>query len=329
MPEGIGNDEALAELRARAAARKSQPKKERKRPIVSSSAPNRMVEGMGKARESRISKLEAEVEHHIPLSEITLPKIRNRAVHLLNTTNPKFLSLVEAIRAFGQKQAVLVRPIDHPKFKYEIVYGRRRFTALNHLGEETILAKVRVLSDQEASRESFLENEERAELSIYELGLTWADELAEGVYASGAELARNYNVTPPTVTQRIKVAEYPNELIEAIKDPTVLKARDISAFNKFIKDYSNHEQLINFAHEAIEAWKTNDIKSAAQAVTYILARVMGKTKVNWKPIELTSSGEAVGTVQQSSSKSGYRLQIDLNNHNDELVDKILQLLDNV
>lgn len=76
----------------------------------------------------------------------------------------KIASLAEKIRVEGQHTAAILRPIEHPTFKYEIVAGERRFRACTLLGKVTIKAIIRDLSDEQADAIMLSENADREDL---------------------------------------------------------------------------------------------------------------------------------------------------------------------
>ena len=63
----------------------------------------------------------------------------------------KMAMLTESIETQGLINAILIRPIEHPHYKYEIISGHNRVQARKNAGHKTILAEVRNLSDEEAT----------------------------------------------------------------------------------------------------------------------------------------------------------------------------------
>ncbi|MGB8648038.1 MAG: ParB/RepB/Spo0J family partition protein [Anaerolineae bacterium] len=73
-------------------------------------------------------------------------------------------SLASSIKDVGLAQPILVRPINHPTFQYEIVAGERRFRACQLIGWDKIPAIVRPLKDEQASAIMLAENVHRVDI---------------------------------------------------------------------------------------------------------------------------------------------------------------------
>lgn len=79
------------------------------------------------------------------------------------------LDLAKDIEANGLQSPIIVRPIEHDHFQYEIIAGHRRFTAHKVLKKETIEAFVRDdLTEDQAVFTNLSENLLRKELNIVE-----------------------------------------------------------------------------------------------------------------------------------------------------------------
>ncbi len=78
------------------------------------------------------------------------------------------LELAESIKeAGGQQVPVLLRPSEEVDGHFEVIYGRRRILACQHL-KQPVRALVRTLDDKEALQAKGLENSSRVDLSYYE-----------------------------------------------------------------------------------------------------------------------------------------------------------------
>ncbi|WP_170424999.1 plasmid partitioning protein RepB [Ruegeria arenilitoris] len=78
------------------------------------------------------------------------------------------LELAESINeAGGQQVPVLLRPSEEVDGHFEVIYGRRRILACQHLNQP-VRALVRTLDDKEALQAKGLENSSRVDLSYYE-----------------------------------------------------------------------------------------------------------------------------------------------------------------
>ena len=78
------------------------------------------------------------------------------------------LELAESIKdAGGQQVPVLLRPSEEVDGHFQVIYGRRRILACQHLNQP-VRALVRTLDDKEALQAKGLENSSRVDLSYYE-----------------------------------------------------------------------------------------------------------------------------------------------------------------
>ncbi len=132
---------SLAELRKQKALRKESAK------------------GLGMAEETEMV--------YLPLADISPDPEQPRKVF----DTEKLASLQRSIKASGQKQPIMVRPVPDSEGKYFIVYGERRWRALVELGLPEIMCLVdfKNRSALELLRDQVAENVERDNLSTLEL----------------------------------------------------------------------------------------------------------------------------------------------------------------
>lgn len=80
-------------------------------------------------------------------------------------------ALAEQMKVDGQLSPVIVRPVDDPKAPYRLVFGERRWRALQVAGSKTIKAVVRQISPDEAGvilRAQLAENMQREDMTLVE-----------------------------------------------------------------------------------------------------------------------------------------------------------------
>jgi ParB family chromosome partitioning protein len=136
---------------------------------------------------------------------------------------PEFAELKEEIRlAGGNVQAIKVRKTGDGEF--EIVYGHRRTRACLELGL-LVSAVVEDLSDAAAFVEMHRENRSRADLSPWEQGVMFQDALAKGLFPSMRKLAEALGVSSGNMTNAMKLAELPMEVVQAFGSPLDLQFR--------------------------------------------------------------------------------------------------------
>jgi ParB family chromosome partitioning protein len=136
---------------------------------------------------------------------------------------PEFAELKEEIRlAGGNVQAIKVRK--RAEGEFEIVYGHRRTRACLELGL-MVSAVVDDLSDAAAFVEMHRENRSRADLSPWEQGVMFQDALAKGLFPSMRKLAEALGVSSGNMTNAMKLAELPIEVVAAFSSPLDLQFR--------------------------------------------------------------------------------------------------------
>lgn len=76
--------------------------------------------------------------------------------------------LADSIRAQGIMQPILVRPLEDPKGRYEIIAGERRFRAAQLAGLTEVPVLVREVADEHAAAMALIENIQREDLNPLE-----------------------------------------------------------------------------------------------------------------------------------------------------------------
>ncbi len=104
----------------------------------------------------------------IPCSEIWADQSNNKSREMFAPESCH--SLAATIQEQGLLQPVVVVPIEHPSYKYRLVFGYRRFVAVSVvLAQKHIEAIVRTdLDEQQIDLANAIENIERQDLSFYE-----------------------------------------------------------------------------------------------------------------------------------------------------------------
>src|SRR5699024_2170477 len=100
----------------------------------------------------------------LSLDEITPNRYQPRTIF----DQEKIVELAQTIHTHGMIQPIVVREIDDPHKKYEIIAGERRYRAVVHLGWETIPAIIRQMNDKETASVAVIENLQREELTPIE-----------------------------------------------------------------------------------------------------------------------------------------------------------------
>lgn len=124
----------------------------------------------------------------------------------------KISELADSIADKGLLQPVLARP---KKDGFELVHGERRLRAVKQLGQETIKADIRDLSDREALEISITENLQREEVSPIAEARSYQLLIDEFSLTQG-EAADRLDKSQPHISSRLQLLDYPESLQQDI-----------------------------------------------------------------------------------------------------------------
>jgi ParB family chromosome partitioning protein len=126
---------------------------------------------------------------------------------------------MESFARHGQMIPVLGRVLrGDPTHDIELIYGARRLFVARQLNMP-LKVELRELSDREAVIAMDIENRHRKDLSPYERGLSYAQFLREGYFASQDDIARTLKVSSSQVSRLLKLARMPSVIVEAFGSP--------------------------------------------------------------------------------------------------------------
>lgn len=151
-----------------------------------------------------------------------LPKDRLRG----GFDGPDFDALLADIDKNGQNDAITVRRSDGGGF--EIAAGRRRLQACRRLNRQ-VLARVRELDDQAMLCIQYSENERRADISALERARWFAD-VKDRLSIPAKDIAGTFDITPSTFSLYLRLARFPDEILERLDEPrrlAVIPARRV------------------------------------------------------------------------------------------------------
>jgi ParB family transcriptional regulator, chromosome partitioning protein len=121
--------------------------------------------------------------------------------------------LAESIKAQGLIQPVVVRP--RLEGGYELIAGERRWRAAREAGLATVPAVLRDADDRDTLLLALVENVAREDLSPIEEGRAYAVLIDEFALSLG-ELAERVGKSKPTVSNRIRLLELPEDVLAMI-----------------------------------------------------------------------------------------------------------------
>jgi ParB family chromosome partitioning protein len=179
-------------------------------------------------------ELEEKTLRWVDPSECRMWERHNRDYALLNEENCR--DLIDGIRAQGRQEfAAVVRPIDDPNFKYEVICGARRHFAVswlraNNYTQFKYLVEPREMSDEEAFRLADIENREREDISDYERAIDYADAIARYYGGKQKAMAERLEVSQSWLSRYLALASLPHQIVGAfptIRDLKERHARDL------------------------------------------------------------------------------------------------------
>lgn len=179
-----------------------------------------------------------------------LPKDRLRGC----SEGREFEELLADIETNGQNDAITVRRT--PDGTFEMAAGRRRLEACRRL-KRSVLARVRELDDQSMLRVQFSENERRADISALERA-RWFSEVRDQLRTPAKDIAAQFGVDPSTFSLYLRLARFPDEILERLQEPqrlAVLPARrimeaienDSNALQRILDALDSHERVVRDA----------------------------------------------------------------------------------
>ena len=172
----------------------------------------------------------------------------------------KCQDLISSIRKNGQKVPIFARKIeDDPDGKHwEIIAGRRRWFACNHLGIK-IRVKATDANDRECAILMNLENKDRNDISEFEDALSFKQQLEANLFDSQDEMAMALDLKKSKLSKMLsaaKIIEY-KEIINLFRDITLLKINPVYSLVLLLeKNSTNKELIINKAkhlHDVISS----------------------------------------------------------------------------
>jgi ParB family chromosome partitioning protein len=173
-----------------------------------SSGANAPRRGLGRGFEVLIGAGEPELAH-IPVDQIhPNPSQPRRAFD-----DEAVSGLAESIRNQGLIQPVVVRP--RVQGGYELIAGERRWRASREAGVTTVPAVVRDADDRDTLLLGLVENVAREDLSPIDEGRGYAV-LFDEFGLSLAEVAARVGKSKPTVSNRIRLLELPDDVLELV-----------------------------------------------------------------------------------------------------------------
>ena len=212
------------------------PPTEPARKSVAKTAPGRLIQFTNELDEAQ--RRLAEHEGSLPTKRLDPKRIRpsslrNRHEDSFRGETWERFKLDIAI-AGGNAQAIKVRPIEDANFDFEIVFGHRRHRACLE-ANVAVLAVIEQVGDKDLFEAMTRENVGRNDLSVWEWGQHYKRGLAQGFYATQAQLAAANQMSPGHVAVCLQVASLPAEVVAAFGSPLAIQWRWGTKLTEFQK----------------------------------------------------------------------------------------------
>ncbi len=233
---------------------------------------------------------------NIKHTECTPWKFANRSENELGDIK----ALAESLKTQGQQEPILVRKIDAPPFKYEIIFGRRRFEAAK-LANIDLIAICKEISDQEAAIAQKAENEHRKSISPYSEAMHYKKLLTENCFKSESELARVMSIPKTTFNNLMSFNKIPKSIIDNIQDIHNVSIRIAVAITVLLgQDKKNNALIAGIAHKL-----GTEINSAKQLLTHI--KSTKDNNVNDTESIVNNDEDILITIKHSSKNKSIKL----------------------
>jgi ParB family chromosome partitioning protein len=160
---------------------------------------------------------------------------------------------IESFEKHGQLVAALGRPLtDQGGFDVELICGARRLFAARLL-KKPLLVELREITDREAIVAIDIENRQRADVSAYERGLSFAQWLRSGHFASQEEIVRVLRLSPARVSRLVRLSRLPTVILKAFRTPTDIREAWGLDLLDALEDENRRQVTINTARALAEA----------------------------------------------------------------------------
>ena len=126
---------------------------------------------------------------------------------------------IDSFERHGQLVPALGRPLrGDPDYEVELIYGARRLFVARHINLP-LLVELKEMSDRDAVIAMDIENRQRADISPYERGVSYAHWLSSGHFSSQDDIARALRVSSSRVSRLLRLARLPSVIVSAFTSP--------------------------------------------------------------------------------------------------------------
>jgi ParB family chromosome partitioning protein len=208
-------------------------------------------------------------------------------------------SLANDLKENGQVHPCIVRPnINSSEYEYELIVGERRHLAAKLAGIK-LLVIVENLSDKEAAIKQISENLNRKDLSEFSVGMNFFSLVNKNILST-KELEQKLNFSRLQVSRLLSFGHVPNEIWEAIGNPSKVSARTASEIRTLSNKGKEYIEAILSLAPKIRAGKMG-----ANTLSKEVNNLISNTKL---------SLEEFGEVRSSNGRHLFTWRKDTNNN---------------
>lgn len=231
-------------------------------------------------------------------------ELNRRVQRFLSLDNSEVASLVQAIAETGQREPVLVRKAKGGR--YEVIYGTRRRFAVAHLAagaQPTLKLKawvVDTLSDEDAKQLAVAENQNRADLSAWEVAHYLWEQSIQRPEITHEQLAQEEGMSRSLVTRYLLLAELDERFLHRLTAPSAMSLTSGLALRKLVAEHGS--RVLQALDKLCGQPRFAEASKLIQALKQQLAIV--KAPGDGKQLLTNAQGEVFGKMTPKRSKKG-------------------------
>ena len=182
-------------------------------------------------------------------------------------------ALAHNLKHTGQQTPCIIRKIDNPIYKYELIAGERRWQAAQNIG---ILLKciIREISDYEAALIQISENLNRKSLSDYARGISYSRLINKRILKR-SDLMRKLKISKQQMSRLLSFDKIPIQVIKAIGNMSRVSSKTAEQIKQLSNKGQSYIQAINQQAPLLASGKLSGTK-----LTYLVKQLINKKTVH-------------------------------------------------
>ena len=216
------------------------------------------------------------VDNNAHVKEIAINSIKPNPYQPRKTFDQERLEdLAESIKLHGILQPIVLRKTISG---YNIVVGERRYRASKLVGETTIPAIVKVLSDEDMMELAVIENLQREDLNAIEEAESYR-KLMDDLELTQQEVAQRLSKSRPYIANMLRLLQLPKEITQMVKDNKLSGAHGRTLLG--IKDKRKMKSIAEQAFQ--ESWSVRTLEQYVNENNEDKQKITDKQQATKKP----------------------------------------------